>query len=239
MAKKISVLSHRKDVFVLHNSVDANVFDVARFEKAEAHKLRCALGIAEDELVLGFSGELREKKGLAFLLESLTAVRKQIPACLLVIGEVRLSQKTAIQLYESEFPDDAARLLVTGHTSAPDMVARHLQICDIYLQPSLFEGMPNALLEAMACQRLCIASDAGGIPEIIRHGENGFMLKRALLNHLSSAIMEAVELDVQQKEEIGKNARKTVMKSFSGEHERESLIQLLSWKTEQSVVTIN
>ena len=46
---------------------------------------------------------------------------------------------------------------------------RHLQLCDVFLQPSLWDGMPNALLEAMAAGCVCIASDAGGIPEIRFH----------------------------------------------------------------------
>ncbi len=54
--------------------------------------------------------------------------------------------------------------------------------------------MPNALLEAMACEKVCMASDAGGIPEVIEHGRNGFMVSRAHLNHLHTAIVEILEM---------------------------------------------
>jgi len=101
--------------------------------------------------VLGFAGELREKKGQDFLLKALTKVRENRSACLLVIGEVRTTQEAAIQLYAGQYPEDYKRLIVTGHLDEPEKVALHLQLCDIFLQPSVWEGMPNALLEAMAC----------------------------------------------------------------------------------------
>ena len=62
------------------------------------------------------------------------------------------------------------RVIVTGHLDLPEQVAEHLSLCDVYLQPSLWEGMPNALMEAMASGCGCIGSDAGGIPEVIEHG---------------------------------------------------------------------
>lgn len=220
MANKIEALCGRTDIRVMHNVVDTNIFQadalVPPLQKNE-------FGILEGEVVLGFSGELRDKKGLQFLLESLTAVRKECPACLLVIGDVRQAQRPTLQLFEAEYPEDYARLIITGHTPDPAVVASRLALCDIYLQPSLFEGMPNALLEAMACERLCIGSDAGGIPEIIEHGINGFMLKRALLNHLSTAILEALDLEPSRKFEICKNARRTVVERFSPEQERARL----------------
>ena len=70
------------------------------------------------------------------------------------------------------------RVLVTGQLATPADVNQHLQLCDVYLQPSLWDGMPNALLEAMAAGCGCIASDAGGIPEIIAPGVDGIVLPR-------------------------------------------------------------
>jgi len=101
--------------------------------------------------VLGFAGELREKKGQNFLRKSLTKVRENGSACLLVIGEVRTTQQAAIQLYAGQYPEDYKGLIVIGHLDKPEKFALHLQLCDIFLQPSVWEGMPNALLEAMAC----------------------------------------------------------------------------------------
>jgi glycosyltransferase involved in cell wall biosynthesis len=224
MARKIEAVSARNDSIVLPNAVDSDLFAPVTVRSG----LRDQLGIARDELVLGFSGELREKKGTPFLLQALSEIREERPACLLIIGEVRAQQKATMQLYAAEHPDDAARVIVTGHLERVEDVVAHLQLCDVYLQPSLFEGMPNALLEAMACGRLCIASDAGGIPEIIDHGSNGFMVPRAHLDHLSTAIDEAISLDSSLKESIEQNARQTIIDSFCLEKERQLLAKVVA-----------
>lgn len=146
MAGKIQRLSQRNDVVVLKNGVNEEIFSPDNGENS----LRTSLGIADNEVVLGFAGELREKKGQIFLLDALTTVRTQRPACVLIIGEVRASQKATLQVYATQYPEAASHIITTGHLNNPAAVAQYLQLCDVYLQPSLWEGIPNALLEAMA-----------------------------------------------------------------------------------------
>lgn len=228
LAHKIHLIAGRKDVHLLANSVDSSMFAPQEQLAEDYSHLKKQLGIKEEEVVLGFTGELREKKGLTFLLHALTQVRTHRPACLLVIGDVRTYQRPAIQLYTAEFPEEAGRLIITGHIPDPRTVAQHLQICDLFLLPSLMDGMPNSLLEAMSCRRVCITSDAGGIPEVIDHGINGFMLPRAQLNHLDVAILDALELSSARTVEIGHNARSTVSEQFSLGKERAALSELMN-----------
>ena len=94
LARKVEMLAGRADTIVLKNAVDGEVFSPAPPDIA----LRRSLGIEDNELVLGFSGELREKKGQKHLLDALAAVRAKRPACLLLIGEVRPSALPALQL---------------------------------------------------------------------------------------------------------------------------------------------
>ena len=63
---------------------------------------------------------MREKKGQDFLLKSLTKVRENGSACLLVIGEVRTTQQAAIQLYAGQYPEDYKGLIVIGHLDEPE-----------------------------------------------------------------------------------------------------------------------
>ncbi|MBX9686458.1 MAG: glycosyltransferase [Candidatus Obscuribacterales bacterium] len=224
LAYKIKLISGRNDVQVLANAVDSRVFAAP---EEQAISLKEKLGIVPEELVLGFAGELREKKGIQFLFDAFRMLRSERPACLLVIGDIRSQQRPAVQLFKAEFPDDASRLIITGHIENQNSVAEHLSLCDLYLQPSLMEGMPNALLEAMACGALCIASDAGGIPEIIQHGKTGFMLPKAELNHLGTAALEALSLKKEEREAICNEARLTVQNKFSPEIESSQLKALL------------
>ncbi|MBD2387325.1 glycosyltransferase family 4 protein [Cylindrospermum sp. FACHB-282] len=217
MSGKIRLLSGRDDVLVLRNTVDTEIFcpwnPSPQGRRGEISKE--ALGIAADEVILGFCGELREKKGQQFLLNALTTVRSQRPACLLIIGEVRASQESVLQFYTNQQPENARRIIVTGHLSNPRAIAEHLRLCDIYLQPSLWEGMPNGLLEAMACGCCCIGSDAGGIPEVMFHGENGFILPRSHLHKLGEAVLECLAMSADEKSQIKQAASDRILTNYS------------------------
>ena len=225
MARKITVLSQRQDVLVLKNAVNQQIFKPS---SGSVNSLRIALGIQDEEVVLGFSGELREKKGQQFLLNALTTVRAKRPAYLLIIGEVRTSQEAALQLYAAQHPEDAQRIIITGHLPSQIEVAQHLQLCDVYLQPSLWEGMPNALLEALACGCLCIASDAGGIPEVMESGKQGFIIERFHLHRLGEAVLECLDLNPAIRQQIITAGRDRIQAEFSLEQEKIGLQAVLS-----------
>lgn len=227
LANKVKLLSDRADITVLPNVVDTACFRPLD-EPAPAAILRHALGIQPGEWVLGSSGELREKKGQQFLFPALTAVRQHHAACLLIIGEVRPTQAALLQTYQAQFPEDAARVIITGHLDRAETVAQHLQFCDVLLLPALWEGMPNALLEAMACGLGCIASDAGGIPEVLTHGETGFMLPRFQLHHLGDAVLEWFALESATQAQIRTAARDRIVNQFSLAQEQRSLQTLLA-----------
>ncbi|MBD2353855.1 glycosyltransferase family 4 protein [Tolypothrix sp. FACHB-123] len=225
MSRKIQLLGGRGDVLVLKNAVDTEIFSPPA-KKVEIS--REELGIAADEVVLGFCGELRDKKGQQFLLNALTTVRQVRPACLLIIGEVRPSQESVLQLYKTHQPENAQRIIITGHLPNPEAVAEYLRLCDVYLQPSLWEGMPNALLEAMACGCGCIASDAGGIPEVITHGKDGFLLPRSQLHKLGEAVLEYLTLTDEEKNKISQAARDRILTEYSLAQEKLQLQTLIA-----------
>lgn len=206
-------------VQVLHNAVDLETFA----PRAPDDSLRVKWSLAPGELVLGFSGELRHKKGAEFLLEAFRAVRAVRPASLLVIGEVRARDQALVASFAAAHPEDAAHLRVTGHLESPRDVAAALQLCDLVLLPSLWEGMPNALLEAMACGKLVLASDAGGIPEVVRHGEDGFLVPRHQLHRFGDAAVELLAQPEAQRQAWGAAARRRVESAFGPAQEAAAL----------------
>lgn len=201
MVQKISVLSGQKAK--LHkNVVDTDIFcPVSSGPTQEI--LKQSLGIPLDAIVLGFAGELREKKGQQYLLQALLDVRAVRPACLLIVGELR--DRAILQNFLAQHP--TAQVVVTGHLDTPQQVAQHYQLCDIYLQPSLWDGAPNALLEAMACGCLCLASDAGGIPDLLMSGQQGYLLPRSQLQNLGTAALDLLSLSAGRQQEIRNAAR--------------------------------
>jgi glycosyltransferase involved in cell wall biosynthesis len=225
LAAKIGVLvGPARDVRVLHNTVDVDLFQPGEAEL----ELRDALGLYPREAVLGFCGELRHKKGLPFLLTALDQVRQVRPACLLVIGEVRAREQQALSDFTGSGGRERPRVLVTGPLATQREVARHLRLCDVLLQPSVWDGLPNALLEGMACGRVAIASDAGGMPEVIQHATNGFLVPRAQLHRLGEAILEVLALDDSRRRTIGQAARQTMVERFHPARESRCLEVVLA-----------
>jgi glycosyltransferase involved in cell wall biosynthesis len=224
LSRKVTALSGRRDVIHLPNSVDHELFR----PQAPPPGLREQLGIKPDELVLGFCGELREKKGLHPLLEALRQVRAHRPACLLIAGEIRPSQMPKVFEFTGAEPLEAHRILVTGTLPGGQRaVNEHLQLCDVFLQPSLWDGMPNALLEAMSAGLACIASDAGGIPEILTAGLDGIILERWQLHRLAEAILAFANADEAYRRSIRANARQRAIGHFNFEQERVRLQGIL------------
>ncbi|GAB4569542.1 MAG: glycosyltransferase family 4 protein [Haliangiales bacterium] len=224
LARKIDLLLGQPGRAVaIPNAVDGDVFSPGEPEVA----LREALGIQADECVLGFSGELRHKKGTPFLLAALSEVRRQRPACLLIIGAVRARDEAQLASYRAANPDDAARIIITGHLDDPAEVCRYLRLCDLLLMPSLWDGMPNAVLEAMACERVVLASDAGGIPEMIRAGQDGYLVPRANLHRLGQAALELLALPSAERRALGAAARARVLDGFAPARERAALADII------------
>lgn len=225
LAAKVAVVTgHRERVVVVPNSVDAALFRPGPRDDALAR----ALGVAEGEAVLGFSGELRHKKGAPFLLRALHEVRRHRPACLLVIGELRPKQRQHLDQFRDEHPADAERVIVTGHLEDPRAVAGHLRLCDLVLLPSLWDGLPNALLEAMACGVPTLVSDAGGIPDVVRHDEHAFVVPRAQLHRLGEAAREVLALPEAHRRRVAAAARDRVLEDFGLERERAVLRDLVA-----------
>ena len=208
---------------VIPNVVDSTVFK----PRTRSEELATALNIQANETVLGFSGELKHKKGYPFLLSAFQAVSEKQACKLLVIGELRARVSEAFAAFKSQFPEFAERIIITGHLQNTHEIVEHMELCDIFLFPSVWDGLPNALLEAMSMKKLVIGSDAGGIPDVIKHGENGVLIPTTELHRLGEAILELLSLPQSRLDAIRENARHTILTERSPEHEDEALRNIL------------
>ncbi len=169
--------------------------------------------------VIGFVGELREKKGLKTLLSAYALINKQRPITLLIVGEIRQGEdKQTFDEFQSSNPD--AKTIVTGYISHKDLPAYYALI-DIFVHPSLRDGMPNALLEAMACEKAVVATSVGGASEVIKERENGFIVPVNEAESLSKAIIGLLD-DESLRCTLGKAARATIQKNFTPQQELEA-----------------
>jgi glycosyltransferase involved in cell wall biosynthesis len=224
LAGKIRLVCGSTPIEVLPNAVDTQVFCPG----PPSADLRQRLQIAPGDAVIGFSGELRYKKGIDFLLRALPVVLQSRPATLLVIGQTRIEDQHRLAMLAQDGPETACKIVVTGHLPSPADVASHLRLVDVYVQPSLWDGMPNALLEAMSCGLPCIASSAGGIPEVIQHGRTGLIIPTPQLHRLGEAIVELLAQPTGVRLSLGCAAREQIVSSFSVASEQQRLRDILS-----------
>jgi glycosyltransferase involved in cell wall biosynthesis len=145
--------------------------------------IRRQLGIPLHWTALLSVGRLVRQKGHEFLLRALPPLMEEFPDMgLVIIGEgelkcdlVRLSEDLSIQ----------ARVIFAGsHSSASELMSAF----DIFVQPSLWEGMPLAVLEAMTAGVPVVATRVGGIPEAIEHEQSGLLVNAGVPSELTEAL---------------------------------------------------
>jgi glycosyltransferase involved in cell wall biosynthesis len=156
------------NVFVIPNGVE-----LSEFEGTPRELGREKLGINPEEKILLFVGSLRPVKGLRFLIEAMSIVGRLHPeARLLIVGGGK----------ERPRLEDLARRLDLERTvdfigEVPHReIASYLAAADMFVLPSLSEGFPNVLLEAMAAGLPIVATNVNGMPEIVEDGSNGFLV---------------------------------------------------------------
>lgn len=213
MARRAEVIFGRRCRFV-PNAVDTDAFK----KETPDNTLRASLGLG-DAQVIGFSGELREKKGMRFLLPAFAALTRRRDVRLLLIGGVRDDAEEAWEVFQRAEPEAAKRIHILKYDDDAERMSQRLALCDVMVFPSLYEGMPNAVLEAMAAERAILATDVGGHPELIRHGKSGALLSLPDLAVLPEAIAEMLALPQKKRRAMGQRARKRVRKRHSPERE--------------------
>ena len=156
--------------------VHPNGVNRRKFRPLDKIAVRRKLGLPVDRRVILFVGNLVPVKGVNYLLEAfhrlILSAEGQIPL-LLIIGEG--AQKATLQSMAQDYH-------ILEHISfvgakPHDEMPLWMNAGDILCLPSLNEGMPNVILEALACGKPVVASAVGGIPEMLQQGKNGFQPK--------------------------------------------------------------
>ena len=165
---------------------------------------------AGDENFILYAGRLARVKGVDILIEAfagLTAFRTHF---LTVIGsgpeEARL-HKLAARLGVAESVRFLPLLPREG-------LRRYLSTCSVFVLPSLYEGMPVTLLEAMASGKSVIASDIPGPADIIQHGSNGLLFESGSVESLRERLTSCLS-DSALRNRIGASARRSVEAKYS------------------------
>jgi glycosyltransferase involved in cell wall biosynthesis len=162
-------LAPRSKYVVIPNGIDCG-----RFERPAA---------ATGGLVVGAVGRFSAEKGHRLLLEAFRTVRTARPdARLVLVGYGEL---------EGELRRDAERLLPAGSVefAGARESAELLPGFDVFVQPSLYESQGMAILEAMAAGRPVVATDVGGVRDVVRDGETGLLARSGDPGSLAAAVL--------------------------------------------------
>ncbi len=207
-----------REVFLIPNGIDTDYFKPLPKNEALAEML--GLGNLP---VIGFVGELREKKGLKTLLTAYAQVNKVQPAALLIVGEVRAGEDKKL-FDELQLSILGSRIVVTGIISHKDMPA-YYSLMDVFVHPSLRDGMPNAVLEAMACEKAVIATPVGGVVDVVEDGKNGVLVNVNDAESLAESILQLLS-QPENRRAISRSAREAVVRQFTPEKELEANLQV-------------
>jgi len=168
-------------ITVIHNGVDT-----ARFQpRPEAGRaIRQEMGISESEFCIGCVGSLTHVKDYPTVLQAVRTLSEGHGEWrLLIVGEG--SERPRLEEIIAADPELKRRVVLAGLSSR---IPELLNAMDVYVLPSLIEGISNSLLEAMASGLPVVATVTGGNPEIVEDGESGLLFPvrdwQALANHL-------------------------------------------------------
>lgn len=158
---------------------------------------------------VGYLANLRTEKNHHRLLQAFAIVHRALPSCRLILagdGPLRAELEAALHAHAI-----AQNVELVGTVS--DTAAFFSQI-SLYCHPSLVEGMPNALMEAMARGIPCVASQIPGNMELIRDGENGLLVNPSDPNEISKAIIMLLE-HPEYASQLGEKGRAKISSDFS------------------------
>ncbi|MCM8761985.1 MAG: glycosyltransferase [Candidatus Omnitrophica bacterium] len=167
------------------------------------------LGISPSEYIVGNVGNLREAKGHIYIISAATIILKDFPNTrFIIVGEGELKR---FLIKEAERLGVLDRFIFTGFLNSPSSI---ISLFDVFVFPSLWEGCPVGLLEAMMLGKSCVAFPVGDIPYIIEDGVSGILVEYKSSEKLASAVVSLLK-DKKLREDIGIAANKRVLEYFS------------------------
>jgi glycosyltransferase involved in cell wall biosynthesis len=177
--------------------------DTSAFRPRETEGLRQTLGIPADHRIVLFVAQSthNRRKGFDLLVEALGALAHE---------------KVALVSIGSRAPDlEVAGLHVhLGSLSSDLLLSVFYALADVFVVPSRQDNLPNTVLEAMACGTPVVGFDAGGIPDMVRPGETGWLAEADNPRALRDAIDEALRSDAER-ERRGQRSRAVVEAEYA------------------------
>jgi glycosyltransferase involved in cell wall biosynthesis len=203
-------------IHVICNGVDLGRFDGA----ADRELVRRELGLESGARLVAMLGTLKEGKGHRYMIDALAAVSSQHPqAHVIFIGDGNL---------RGELEAQAAMQCVSSQVHFLGMrrdIPRLLASSDLFVLPSLWEGLSMALLEAMAAGLPVVASRVSGTVQVVTEGKTGYLVSPGNVTELAAAVARLLA-EPEHARTLGEAARQRVRELFSAEKQACEHLQL-------------
>lgn len=193
------------------------------------HVVHCTVGeqwlapvppIDPDSRTLVCVGRLSAQKGQMLLVDAFARLRKRgIDARLVLVGDGELRAAVETRIAHHGLGD---RILITGWQEEAQ-VREHLLAARAFVLPSFAEGLPVVIMEALALERPVISTYIAGIPELVRHGENGWLVPAGDVDALAAAMNEALDAPLDTLRAMGRAGRDLVAAQHRTETEARKL----------------
>jgi glycosyltransferase involved in cell wall biosynthesis len=200
---------------LIYNAIDPD--DAG--SQADAAEVRRRHGLAPDQKVIGVIGRFNPEKGQGIFLKAMKKVVQHCPEVkALLIGDG--PDQTELERYCREY-GLRDRVVFTGYQ---ENISDYYQILDLLVLPSLSEGLPNTVLEAMSFAVPVVATSVGGVPEVIEK-ENGVLVPPNDPEALAKGMIELLQNESLRKT-IGSKGRTSLHPRFAPDHRVEKIIAL-------------
>lgn len=195
----------RAKLAVIRNGIDPAQFD----NLPDQPTARAEFGLPSQGNIIAAVGRPRPVKGFDYLLTAFAQIAAAYPDLHLVfVGDG--PDKRPLQTAAQQLPD-ANRVLFLGDQQE---IPRLLAGVDMLVLPSLWEGLPNVVLEAMAARLPVVATAVGGTPELITHNETGLLVPPQNPEALAEAISQLLD-HPEQAAQMGQNGRQRAAEQFT------------------------
>jgi L-malate glycosyltransferase len=195
-------------VGVIYNGVDPAAFNGQAIDRA---KVRRNIGVGRDDLTIVQVARLDHLKDHATAMRAIHRARQQLPDLRLVlVGDGPEREKIQAEIDRLAVAD---RVLMLGTRHD---VAELLRAADIFLLTSISEGIPVTILEAMAAGLPVVATQVGGVPEIVRHEHSGLLAPPGDDAELAKALVR-LATDPGLRQRMGDFGRQRAREEFSQE----------------------
>lgn len=211
----------RDKTFCAHPGTDPARMTFRPHARAE---LRDSWGIPRDALILGSVGRVAPVKALDRALRAFATLEAETPSeprWLVIAGDG--PERESLRAMATEL-GISCRVVFPGYASN---VADTLSALDVFLMPSREEGFGIALLEAMACERVCVAMNSGGPGEILTDASLGWLTPADDQDAFVEAIRRATRLDSRERQAMGAKARAHILAHFCRDDQMRRLAKLI------------